>query len=129
MPSKIAQLIDTDSEAEVGKMKYSCFFLLERIRHRFLLFPRITVSLLLPQEMLLCLMLLLYIINALEVGVLMCLHLITQAYVAQFYAWLFFCLSFLASPVAPQLRFLGQAHVGPKRSTNKEIYKLKCQSS
>jgi hypothetical protein len=80
------------------------------------------VSLLLPQEMLLCLMLLLYIINALEVGVLMCLHLITQAYVAQFYAWLFFCLSFLASPVAPQLRFLGQAHVGPKRSTNKEIW-------
>jgi hypothetical protein len=88
MPSKIARLIDTSSAAEVDKMQYTCFFLhclhLERSCHRFLLFPKIAVSHFLPWEMPLHLLVLLYVINALDWTwrVLVCLHPSTQAYLA-----------------------------------------------
>jgi hypothetical protein len=115
MPNKLHTWVGTASAVEVGKMQYSCFFLRclhsDRSCHRFLLFPRVTVSCPLPWEMPLHLMLLLYIINSLEVGGwLLCLHPSTQPTWPQLYACLVFCLlSFLHLPV-PSVRFLGQIH-------------------
>jgi hypothetical protein len=88
---------------------------LERCCHRFLLFSRIMVSCPLPQEMPLCLMLLLYIINTLEVGVLVYPHKSTQAYLAP--ALCTFCLLSIClfwHLLSPSVRFLGQAHAGCK---------------
>jgi hypothetical protein len=120
MPNKLHVWVGTASAAEVGKMQYSCFFHLcsERSCHRFLLFPRIRVSDPLPQKMPLCLMLLLYIINALEVGgVLVCLHPSAQACLAQLYVCFVCCLlSFLHLP-SPSVRFLGQACAGTRGGT------------
>jgi hypothetical protein len=71
MINKLHACVGTASAAEVGKTQYSCIFLKclssERTTHRFLLFPRITMSHLLPQELPLLLVLPLYIINSLEV--------------------------------------------------------------
>jgi hypothetical protein len=81
---------------------------------QFLLFPRITVHPL-PREMPLCLVLLLYIINALEVAKgLVSLHLSTQPTWPQLYACFICYLFFPTSPIAPQLTFLGQTHAGCK---------------
>jgi hypothetical protein len=55
MHNKLHAWVGTASAEEVGKMQYSSFFLRclcsERSCHRFLLFPRITMSCALPREM------------------------------------------------------------------------------
>jgi hypothetical protein len=89
----------------------------ERSCHRFLLFPMIIMPCPLLQEMPLLLVLLLYIIISLEIegaGVSIQAHSLPGP--SFVHVWSFVCLSFLASPVTPHLRFLGQARVGCETS-------------
>jgi hypothetical protein len=115
MPNKSHAWAGTASDAEVGKMQYCCFFLRclhsERNCHRFLLFPRITMSSLIPRELPLHLMLPLYIINSLEVEGVVVSPPEHPAYLAPALC-MFGLLSvvFYASPVT-SVRFLGQVFV------------------
>jgi hypothetical protein len=85
----------------------------ERSSHRFLLFPRITVSHPLSQELLFHLVLPLYIINSLEVeGAVVCLHPNAQTTWPQLCACLVFCFLSFLHLLLPPVRFLGQAHMG-----------------
>jgi hypothetical protein len=97
------------SGQDVAQLFFLRFLCSERSCHRFLLFPRITLPCPIHQEIPLCIMFLLCIINTLEVGGCCCVSIWAHPGLCIF-CLLSVVLSYMYHH--PPVRFLGQAHLG-----------------